>query len=161
MKRRQHSKQHHCSNCSMGGVFKKVGKAFGLSRGATIAVFVVGWVFVPLLTTLVFIAALYWVNYPDQAERQARQLAAWASRAAQQFSEMVIPQPGPQVSEPDFAPPPEDRQPDPPPRQPGSASELRSRFEVLDRRAKAIESFVASEEFRLESEFKHLDDGPD
>ena len=163
MKHRRDSrtrKSHRCSNSAMGGVFHKLGKAFGVSHGATIAVFVVGWIFVPLLTTLVFLAALYWVYHPEQAERQARQLAAWVSRAARQFSEGVIPQPGPRVSEPDFAQPPDAEQPEPNPRQPRSASELRRRFEALERRAKSIESFVASEEFRLEGEFKRMDEGP-
>ena len=50
----------------------------------------------------------------------------------------------------------------PAPKRPStSSSELKDRFEALDKRAKSIEAFVASEEYRLEREFKRMGDEKD
>lgn len=155
---RGHRNQARCDKGAVSRMIHGLSDAFGVGHGVIIAGFVVGWVFVPLLTTLVFLGALYWMSHPDQAGRQVKQLTAWVRRAARHLSEVVIPGPGPRATEPDFAQPPDDEQPEPPPRHSRSVGELRRRFEALDRRAKSIESFVASEEFRLEREFKRIDD---
>ncbi len=154
MKSRRRYRQRKRNHCTKGRVFHDLGEVFGMSQGTTIAVFVLGWVFVPLLTTLVFLGALYWVHSPEQAEHHARRISAWVARAAQQLSDAVAARPRRPVAEPDVAQPPHDQQSEP--QQPRSAGELRRRFEALDRRAKSIEEFVASEEFRLEGEFRRM-----
>ena len=160
--------QGHCLKGVLGRVIHGLGNAFGVGNGAIIATFVVGLIFAPLLTTLVFLAALYWVSYPEQAARQARQLGDWIRSAARYLSEIVFPGPRAETAEPPFVKPqatasanamPPDNEP-PKPHQARSADDLRRRFEALDQRAKSIESFVASDEYRLEREFRQINDEP-
>ena len=48
-------------------VTRGLADAFGVARGVVIAGFVLGFVFVPLLSLAAFLVALYWVNSPDRA----------------------------------------------------------------------------------------------
>ena len=156
--------RHHRRGCGghhgPGGVFSKLGNAFDLPTGVVIAIFVVGWVFTPLLTTLIFVAAWYWAKHPDETRRQVDRVSDHARRAARRVSDAAF---GGRsryrrtATEPDLDLDDVDVD-EPAPRRPSSAEELRHRFEELDRRAKRIEEVVASEEYRLEREFRRIDD---
>ena len=50
-------------------VTRGLADAFGVPRGVVIAEFVLGFVFIPLLSLLAFLAALYWVNDPERTRR--------------------------------------------------------------------------------------------
>lgn len=143
-------------------------KALGLGHGLVITGFVLGFIFAPLLTAMVFFVALYWVSYPESAREHLEKVSTYIRRAGQRLHDAAFARraetaaAGPGFEEATA------------PRSPGSAdgssgrrephhtslSELRARFEALDERAKSIEAFVTSEEYRLEREFKRMDDEP-
>ena len=175
-KRRRHNRHHKRDGCGFSGVIHRVlaksRELTGLGHGMTIALYVLGFIFAPLLTGLIFVAMWYWTTYPDNARRNAEHLSRKARETAQRmrgdpFTGTRGPRP---VTEPDIeefdavedvvesAP-----RREPPPRnprtngEPSNARELRDRFERLDRRARAIEEFVASEEYRLQREFDKMD----
>ena len=50
-------------------VVRGLADVFGIPRGVVIAGFVLGFVCVPLLTLLVFLAAWYWVDDPERTRR--------------------------------------------------------------------------------------------
>jgi len=148
----------HChhqrrSSCHGGGrpgpvkqVVRGLSRRFGVKRGFVIAGFVLGFVFVPLLTLLLFLAALYWVNHPegveDTLDRLLRKVNSTihATRKRTAYADGGI---GEVVTDPDddldFA-------------------DLRRRFEDLERRAEDIEEYVASEEHTLNREFRRMQD---
>ena len=133
--------------------------ASGLGRGLVIAGFVVGLASTPLLTAVVFFATLYWVTYPDEARGHFDRFSAFARRAAERLSDVAFaPRRQCHATTPDYDEPNEAHPaPQTPSPSPMSSARLRERFEALERRAKSIEAFVASEEYRLEREFKRID----
>ena len=155
--------------CLVGGPIKRVinglGDAFGLSRGTVIAAFVIGFIFLPLLTTLMFLATLYWVSYPNEAKRHFERISSHVKRAASRMQDTAFSQTRRhrQATEPDFDDVDFDVH-----RQPAAArgantqtsdaAEVRRKFERLEQRANAIEAYVASEEYRLQSQFDDLAD---
>ena len=117
---------------------------FGVPRGLVIAGFVLGFVFVPLLTVLLFLAALYWVDHPEQGERHAARAAGWGRDVLARLAAALRGHPAPGSDPAEAA---------------AAAREiglLGARFAALERRARAIEEYVASEEFRLEREFRRM-----
>ena len=133
-------------------VVRGLADAFGIPRGVVIAGFVIGFVSAPLPTLLVGFAALYWVDHPERVRRYAdtaydafkrttdrlwRSLAASQPRGAGGGSGR--------------------REPHEPARPPVDPATLARRFERIERRARAIEEFVASEEFRLAREFRRME----
>jgi hypothetical protein len=107
-----------------------------------IAGFVLGFVFVPMLTLLVFLAALYWVNEPGRIEEQLDRVAAQAKRTYKEhFGRERESTPTAKVDEhaavPDFP-------------------ELRRKFEELETRASAMEACVSSEEYSLNRQFRNM-----
>ena len=52
-------------------VIRGLADAFGIPRGVVIAGFVLGFISAPLLTLLVCLAALYWVDHPERVRRYA------------------------------------------------------------------------------------------
>ena len=153
MSRRRHS--HHRDRPHRGrrrrGPIKRVVRgladAFGVSRGMVVAGFVLGFVFAPLLTLVVFLAALYWVDHPERTHRYAGVAYGHLRRAAARIRRGVAGTPrGGEAGG-------ESREPPHPFVDPAA---LGRRFEALERRARAIEAFVASEEFRLDREFRRM-----
>jgi len=130
-------------------VVRGVAERFQVPRGAVIAGFVVGLVFVPLLTVLLFLAALYWVDHPERAEHHASRAAGWAREGAARVGAAVR---GDHT-----------RQDQAYAAQAAAASEevaaVSARFAALEGRARAIEEYVASEEYRLEREFRRMRGG--
>ena len=157
-------------HCGVGGainrVIRKSRDITGLGKGMIIAAYVLGFIFVPLLTGLVFLALLYWSTYPDSAQRNADRLSRQARRAARSMSGGGMngsrPATEPHMEDMDLedveaaAPPKRNREPEGP--EPSSPGALRARFEKLEKRARTIEQFVASEEYRLQREFDKMDD---
>ena len=140
-------------------VVNGLSEALGLGHGMIITGFVLGFIFVPLLTTIVFFVTLYWVSYPGAAKRHFERFSRYIRRAGQRLSDAAFTR-DTHATDPSFDDVARDEPP--PPKQPRTTpSELRERFEALDKRAKSIEAFVASEEYRLEREFKRMGDEKD
>ena len=132
-------------------VVRGLADAFGVPRGVVIAVFVVGFVFIPLLSLLAFLVALYWVNNPERARRHVDSFfdglrrgndRLWRGTAGSRRRGVG----GETERESRKSPPP-----------PIDSTALARRFERIERRARAIEEFVASEEFRLNREFRRME----
>ena len=148
---RPHRERPHRGRGRRRGPIKRVvlglADAFGVSRGLVIAGFLLGFVFAPLLTLVVFLAALYWVDHPERTHRYAGVAYGHLRRAADRIRRGVAG--GSRGGEAGG----ESREP---PRQFVDPAALGRRFEALERRARAIEAFVASEEFRLNREFRRM-----
>lgn len=129
-------------------VVRGLADVFGVSRGLVIAGFVLGFVFAPLLTLVAFLVALYWVDHPERTHHYADVACGHLRRAADRIRRGVAgaPRGGEAQGE---SREPQRRFVDP--------ASLGRRFEALERRARAIEAFVASEEFRLDREFRRME----
>ncbi len=132
-------------------VVRGLAAAFGVPCGVVIAGFVFGFVFIPLLTVLVFFAALYWVDHPERARRYADTAYDSVRRATDRLWRSVA---GPKHggASGGFG-----GDPHQPPRPSVDPSALVRRFERIERRARVIEEFVASEEYRLRREFRRME----
>ena len=132
-------------------VIRGLADAFGIPRGVVIAGFVLGFISAPLLTLLVCLAALYWVDHPERVRRYADTAYDSFKRTTDRlWCSLVAPQPRGVGGGPD-------REPDEPPRPSADPAALARRFERIERRARTIEEFVASEEFRLNREFRRME----
>ena len=132
-------------------VVRGLADAFGVPRGVVIAVFVVGFVFIPLLSLLAFLVALYWVNDPDRTRRHVDSFFDGLRRGNDRLRRGTA---RPRRNGVDSAADQEPRKSPPPPI---DSTALARRFERIERRARAIEEFVASEEFRLNREFRRME----
>ena len=131
-------------------VIRGLADAFAVPRGVVIAGFVLGFVFIPLLTLLAFLAALYWVNDPVRARRHVDSFFDTLGRAGNRLRRGAR---GRRRRSADRERAGEAVEPAGPAVDP---SALARRFERVERRARAIEEFVASEEFRLNREFRRM-----
>ena len=132
-------------------VVRGLADAFGIPRGVVIAGFVLGFVFVPLLALLTFLAALYWVNDPERMRAQMDAFVDSCRRVGDRLRHGAAVRGYRRArSEPD-------REPGEPQRPPIDSTALARRFERIERRARAIEEFVASEEYRLGREFRRME----
>ena len=132
-------------------VTRGLADAFGVPRGVVIAGFVLGFVFVPLLSLAAFLAAMYWVNNPERTRRHMDTFFDSMRRAGNRLRRAAArPEHRGADSEPG-------RESSEPPRPAVDSSALARRFERIERRARAIEAFVASEEFRLNREFRRME----
>lgn len=129
-------------------VTRGLADAFGIPRGVVIAGFVLGFVSAPLLTLLVFLAALYWVDDPERTRRHVDAAHGSLKRVADRLRRGAR---GPRQRGSDDDPGRE------PPRPAIDPAALVRRFERIERRARIIEEFVASEEFRLNREFRRME----
>lgn len=151
------SRRHSCGRRSRRrrGPIKRVTRgladAFGVPRGVVIAVFVLGFVFIPLLSLAAFLAALYWVNDPQRTRRHLDSFFGSLRRAGDRLRRGGA---GPRHRDADGEPGSESRET---PRPAVDSFALLRRFERIERRARAIEEFVASEEFRLGREFRRME----
>ena len=123
-------------------------------RHLVIAGFVLGFIFVPMLTLLVFLGALYWANDPERLETSFDRVA---EKAREKYKAH-------------FSAEPDDTAPDSAVADPVSGRvpvtetefklpefpELRRKFEELEARAGAMEACVASDEFTLNREFRQM-----
>ena len=132
-------------------VIRGLADALGIPRGVVIAGFVLGFVFVPLLTLLAFLAALYWVDHPEHTRRRMEAAHDSLKRAADRLRRLAS---GPGRRESSGGGGGPGREPPSPAVDPAA---LARRFERIERRARAIEEFVASEEFRLDREFRRME----
>ncbi len=132
-------------------VIRGLADAFDIPRGVVIAGFVLGFVFAPLLTLLVFLAALYWVDHPERTRRRMGAAHDSLKRAADRLRRVAS---GPGRRGSSGGP---GREPQEPSRPTIDPDALSRRFERIERRARAIEEFVASEEFRLNREFRRME----
>lgn len=132
-------------------VVRGLADALDIPRGAVIAGFVLGFVFVPLLSLVAFLAALYWVNDPERTRRHVDSLFGFIRRTGDRFRRGAA---GPRVG---GAAGGTERESPEPPRSPVYPAELVRRYERIERRTRAIEEFVASEEFRLNREFRRME----
>ena len=128
-------------------VIRGLADAFGIPRGMVIAGFVLGFVFIPLPALLVFLAALYWVDNPERVHRHVAFAFDSLRRAGGRLRRRAT---GPAAGSAGH----DSREPSPPHIDPTS---LFRRFERAERRTRAIEEFVASEEFRLNREFRRME----
>ena len=133
-------------------VIRGLADAFDIPRGVVIAGFVLGFVFAPLLTLLVFLAALYWVDHPERTRRRVDAAHDSLKRAADRLRRVAS---GPGRRGRSSGGP--GREPQEPSRPAIDPDALSRRFERIERRARAIEEFVASEEFRLNREFRRME----
>lgn len=131
-------------------VTRGLADAFGVPRGVVIAGFVLGFVFIPLLSLLAFLAALYWVNDPERTRRHVDSFFDALRRTGVRLRRVTA---HPGYGGNDAVPGRESHEPLRPVVHPPA---LARRFERLERRARAIEEFVASEEFRLNREFRRM-----
>ena len=132
-------------------VTRGLADAFGVARGVVIAGFVLGFVFVPLLSLAAFLAALYWVNSPERTRRRMDTFFDPMRRAGNRLRRAAArPEHRGADSEPG-------RESSEPPRPAVDSRALARRYERIERRARAIEAFVASEEFRLNREFRRME----
>ncbi|MFT5394700.1 MAG: phage shock protein PspC (stress-responsive transcriptional regulator) [Gammaproteobacteria bacterium] len=123
-------------------VVRGLASRLGIHRHTVIAGFVLGFVFVPMLTLLIFLAALYWANQPGRIEEQLDRVAAKAKRTYKEhFGGERENGPTTKVDKhaavPDFP-------------------ELRRKFEELETRASAMEACVSSEEYSLNRQFRNM-----
>lgn len=132
-------------------VVRGLADVFGIPRGVVIAGFVLGFVCVPLLTLLVFFAALYWMDHPERTRRHVGAVRDSLRRAADRLRRGVADS---RLRRAGAEPGREPRERPRPAIDPGA---LVRRFERIERRARAIEEFVASEEFRLNREFRRME----
>lgn len=132
-------------------VTRGLADAFGVPRGLVIAGFVVGFVFVPLLSLAAFLVALYWVDDPGRARRHMDSFFEVLGRAGDRLRRSVGGRRHRGAGD-DPARESGDR-----PRPAVDPLALARRFERIERRARAIEAFVASEEFRLNREFRRME----
>ena len=130
-------------------VTRGLADAFGVSRGLVIAGFVIGFVFVPLLALVAFLAALYWVNDPERTRRHVDVVFDGLRRASDRLRRGGTGDRGARGGSRN-----EPHEPPPPSIHPGA---LVRRFERIERRTRAVEEFVASEEFRLNREFRRME----
>ena len=112
---------------------------------------VLGFVFVPLLSLAAFLVALYWVNSPERMRRRMDTFFDSMRRAGDRFRRAAA---RPEHRGADSEPGGESSEP---PRPAVDSSALARRYERIERRARAIEAFVASEEFRLNREFRRME----
>ena len=132
-------------------VTRGLADAFGIPRGLVIAGFVLGFVFVPLLALLAFLVALYWVNDPERMRRRVDSLVDSFRRAGDRLrrgasSTRYRAGAGETVHESGE------------PKRPAvDPTALARRFERIERRARTIEECVASEEYRLNREFRRME----
>ena len=148
-KKRQHrdrgpSDGKPAKNCGVKRVVRGLAKRFDVSRGVVITGFVLGFVFVPVLSLLVFGAAWFWVDDPERFEARLVSAADRAKRAYDwtfgsrtprtAVAEDILAEPMPQFPE------------------------LAREFERLEARTGAMEAYVSSEEYRLHREFHKLGD---
>ena len=129
-------------------VTRGLADAFGIPRGVVIAGFVLGFVFAPLPTLLVFFVALYWVDDPERTRRHVDAAYDVLGRAADRLRRGIR---GPRQGGSGGG---SGREPSRPAIDPAA---LVRRFERIERRTRVIEEFVASEEFRLNREFRRME----
>ena len=146
-------------------VVRGLSERLGVHRHTIIAGFVLGLVFVPMLTLLVFLGALYWVNDPERIEDKLDHLADKARKSYRSHfgggtSRRHHDDAPPESGTPAGAGAPEgssDARPNPAsPAFVPDFPELRRKFEELETRAAAIETCVASEEFALNRQFRAM-----
>ena len=128
-----------CGDARISRLVRELSRRLGIHRHAVIAGFVLGFIFVPILTALVLLAAFYWVNHPERIEGHLERFADKAREAYRthmKSSREERPEPN-DSSVPDFP-------------------DLRRRFEDLEARAQAMETCVASDEFTLDRQFKNI-----
>ena len=135
----------------IGRVTRGLADAFGISRSMVIAGFVLGFVFVPLLAVVAFLVALYWVNDPVRMRRQVDSVVDAFRRAGDRLRR------GAAATGHHGARGDPNREPGEPQRPPIDPTALARRFERIERRARAIEEFVTSEEYRLNREFRRME----
>ena len=132
-------------------VVRGLADAFGVPLGVVIAGFVLGFVFVPLLSLAAFLVALYWVDDPGRARRHVDSFFELLGRTGDRLRRGAGGRRRRDSSD-DSARESRDR-----PRPAVDPVALARRFERIERRARAIEAFVASEEFRLNREFRRME----
>ena len=133
---------HRRSGCALKRIARGLAHRFGVSRGVVIASFVVGFIFVPLLTLLVLGAAWFWVDDPERFEHR---VSSAANRARNVYDRTF-------GSSTPRSPDVETVMADPIPEFP----DLRKQFENLESLTGAIEAYASSEDFRLHREFKKI-----
>jgi len=127
-------------------VVRGLSNRFGVKRKYVIAGFVLGFVFVPLLTLLLFLAGLYWVNHPEGIEDTLARLlrkvrsAIRATRTRTTYASDGVG--GVTIDDDDEV----------------DFADLRRRFDDLERRAEGMEEYVVSEEHALNREFRRMRD---
>lgn len=126
-------------------VVRGLSKKLNVHKHLVIAGFVLGFIFVPMLTIFVFLGALYWANDPEALEERIDGLARKARTQYKKFAEG----PPPRVNDaPTTVNETEFRLPEFP--------ELRRKFEELEARTGKMEACVASEEFTLNRQFRSM-----
>ena len=130
------------SGCAIKRIVRGLAERFGVGRGTVIAGFVLGFVFVPLLTLIVLGAAWIWVDDQERFESRVSNVADRARNVYDRTFGSATPR------SPDVETVMADPIPDFP--------HLRKQFENLETRAGAMESYVSSEDFRLHREFKKI-----
>ena len=130
------------TGCLISRMVGALSRRLGVHRHAGIAGFVLGFVFAPMLTLPVLLAALYWTKHPERMERQLNGVVEKARSTYRSYVRTA-----PETNDP---PPREKDQPVP------DFPELRRRFEALEARTQTMESCVASDEFNLNRQFKGL-----
>ena len=132
-------------------VVRGLADAFGIPRGVVIAGFVLGFVSIPFSTLVVFLAAWYWVDHPERTRRHVDACLDALWRGGHRLRRGMG---GQRPRSADGEPGRDSGEPLRPAIDP---SALARRFERIERRARAIEEFVASEEFRLHREFRRME----
>ena len=144
------SRRRRCRRGPVRRVVRGLADAFGLPRGVVIAGFVIGLLSVPLLTVMVFLAVLMWVDHPDRVRRYADTARDVFRRATDRLRH------GADAGRRHGPDGDRSRETHEPSRAPPDPSALARRLRRIERRTRTIEEFVASEEFRLDREFRRM-----
>ena len=149
--RRSHGRGSGCRRGPVKRVVRGLADVFGVPRGVIVTGFVLGFVCVPQFTLLAGFAAWFWLDHPDLVRRYSDTARGFFKRATDRLRGGISAPPhrgtssGPGI-EPHEAPCPS-----------VDPTTLARRYEKIERRTRTIEAFVASEEFRLNREFRRME----
>ena len=131
-------------------VVRGLADVFGVPRGVIVTGFVLGFVCVPQFTLLAGFAAWFWLDHPDLVRRCSDTARVIFKRATDRLrGGIAAPQhrgAGDRLGGEPYEAPSSSVDP----------TTLARRYEKIERRTRTIEAFVASEEFRLDREFRRM-----
>lgn len=136
---------HKRISCGIKRIIRGIADKFSISRGTVLAGFVVGFIFAPLLTAIVFVAAWFWIDDPKRFETRISGAADKARQAYEWTFGSWVPKLTARADEIMAEPVP-------------GFPALRRAFDRLEPRTAKVEDYVSSDEYRLHREFRNMGD---
>lgn len=150
MTNRKHHDTHQDRHGARPGIVRRVttglSERFGVPRKLVLAGFIVGLIINLPLTVVLFLVALYWVDYPGRLERHITRASAAFHRLWSRLNGNPHAHADAESSRTSAAQDADDL----------DFSDLRRQFEELERRAADMEAHVTSQEFHLNQEFGRM-----